>query len=145
MTPPHVILVDGTCIFCNRLVDRILRWDRRRRYGFAHLQGAWAEARLAAHGLTPNIDAIYLVADAGTDEERVLIDGAAGRVIWPSILWLAWPMRLVPLAFLNAFYRWFARRRFRFFGQREACIPPAPEHRDRFLDARPFTGASDSG
>ncbi len=144
-TPPRaIILVDGTCVFCNRLVERILRWDRRGRYGFAHLQGAWARRRLAAHGLVPDIDAIYLVADADTARERVLIDGAAGRVIWPSLLWLAWPMRLVPLALLNVFYRWFARRRYRLFGQADACIVPSPEHRGRFLD-EVFTTTAESG
>lgn len=143
-TPLHVILVDGTCVFCNGLVERMLRWDRRGRYGFAHLQSAWARHRLAAHGLAPDIEAIYLVADVDTDRERVLIDGAAGRVIWPSLLWLAWPMRLLPLALLDAFYRWFARRRYRLFGQADACIAPAAEHRERFVD-RGFTPAEDSG
>ncbi|MCB9656000.1 MAG: DUF393 domain-containing protein, partial [Sandaracinaceae bacterium] len=46
----RVILVDGTCLFCNRLVATLLRLDRRGRFHFAHLQGPRARALLAAHG-----------------------------------------------------------------------------------------------
>ncbi len=135
--PRHVILVDGTCIACNRLVAFILRHDGRGVFGFAHIQSERAQAWLARHGEEPDIDTIYLVADADTDAERLLLDGAAGRVIWPLLFWFAWPVRLVPVVLLNLWYRSFARVRYRLFGQADACIVPTEAERARFLaDAR---------
>jgi len=131
--PSRVILVDGTCVFCNRLVRSILRWDRRGVFHFAHLQGERARALLARHDLEPDIDLIYLVDDVGTARERVLIDGAAGRVIWPTLFWFLWPMRLTPAWLLNVWYALFARVRYRLFGQADSCITPDDDARARFL------------
>ncbi len=40
MSPPDgdrlVILVDGTCVFCNRLVARVMRMDKKKLFRFAH-------------------------------------------------------------------------------------------------------------
>jgi predicted DCC family thiol-disulfide oxidoreductase YuxK len=135
---PHgadVLLVDGTCIFCNRLVAFVLRHDRKERFYFSHLQGAVSRAALARHGRDPeDLDGVYLLARAGTAEEELLVDGQAGRVIWPSMFKAAAVMRWIPLPLLNLFYRWFARCRYRLFGQAAACIVPTPEARRRFLD-----------
>ena len=135
--PTRILLVDGTCIFCNRLVQRILRWDRRRQFHFAHLQGSYARALLRAHGQEPDIDVIYLVDGVGTERERVLLDGAAGRVIWPALFWFAWPVRLAPLFALNLWYRLFARVRYRLFGQSSVCIVRDALERSRFLEEEP--------
>ena len=132
--PQRVLLVDGTCVFCNRLVQRILRWDRRGQFHFAHLQSEYARGLLASHGQTPDIDGIYLVDGVGTERERVLIDGAAGRVIWPALFFFLWPMRLVPVFLLDVWYRLFARVRYRLFGQAEVCIVPGPSERARFVE-----------
>jgi predicted DCC family thiol-disulfide oxidoreductase YuxK len=129
-----LILVDGTCIFCNRLVGFILRHDKRGQYRFAHLQGKLAQALLARHGLTPDIDAVYLVSHYGEPGERVHLDGAAGRLIWPSLFWFAAIVRLMPLFLLNLQYRLFAKVRYRLFGQAESCVVPSAAQRERFLD-----------
>lgn len=128
-----LILVDGTCIFCNRLVAFIMRRDKRGQFRFAHLQGAIARDVLQRHGLRPDIDTIYAITDYSGMNERVHLDGAAGRRIWPRLFWFAWPIWLVPLFVLNLQYRLFAKYRYRLFGQAERCIVPTPEERLRFL------------
>jgi predicted DCC family thiol-disulfide oxidoreductase YuxK len=132
--PKAIILIDGTCIFCNRLVRTILHWDRKGHFHFAHIQGSFAAAVLARHAMQPDIDAIYLVDDAGTAAERVLVDGAASRVIWPRIFPIAAPIGLVPVPLLNVFYRGFARVRYKLFGQYPACAVPSAQERERFVD-----------
>jgi predicted DCC family thiol-disulfide oxidoreductase YuxK len=134
MTPRSIIFVDGTCIFCNRLVAFILRRDREGRFAFAHLQGELARTALARHGLTPDIDAIYLVQAHGSAQERVLIDGQAGREIWPYVLFLGFLIRWVPLPLLNLGYRGFARIRYKLFGQHDRCLVPTAEQRARFVE-----------
>ena len=128
-----LILVDGTCIFCTGLVRFILRHPRGSHFWFAHLQGETARAVLSRHALQPDIDTIYAVTDLRTDREQVWMDGEAGRRIWPQIYRGAWLLHYVPLPLLNVQYRWFARIRYRLFGQAAACIVPTPEQRARFL------------
>ena len=130
-----ILLIDGTCVFCNRLVAFILTRDRRGEFRFAHLQGPFARAALARHGARPgDLDGVYLLVDAGTPSERLLVDGAAGRAIWPRLFKVAIIVRWIPLVFLNFFYRIFARYRYRLFGKYDVCHVPSLEERGRFLD-----------
>lgn len=129
-----LILVDGTCIFCNRLVAFILRKDKQKVFRFAHLQGALARSVLQRHGLVPDIDVIYAISDYAGPNERVHLDGAAGRQIWPRLFWFGWLMYLVPLFLLNLQYLLLAKVRYRLFGQANVCIAPSVDERLRFLD-----------
>jgi predicted DCC family thiol-disulfide oxidoreductase YuxK len=132
-----VLLIDGTCLFCHRLVAWILRRDPRGVFRFAHLQGALGRAVLARHGIDPpDLDGVYVVVDPGTPGERLLVDGAAGRFIYPRILGTAGELvHLVPLPLLDLWYRAFARVRYRLFGQADACLVPTAADRARFLAA----------
>jgi predicted DCC family thiol-disulfide oxidoreductase YuxK len=46
---------------------------------------------------------------------------------WTQIFWL------VPRSWRDAGYNWVARNRYRWFGQKDACMIPTPELRNRFL------------
>ncbi len=129
-----VIFVDGTCVFCNRLVSFILARDREGFFYFAHLQSSFAKDARRRHGTDPDdLDGIYALVDAGLPSERLLVDGAAGRSIWPRLFRPAAALRWVPLPLLNWFYRLFAKVRFRLFGRYDACRVPTPEERARCL------------
>ena len=134
MTRANILLVDGTCIFCNRIVTFILRHDRKALFHFAHLQSSFGRATLERHGRDPNdVDRICLLVDEGTAHERLLVDGEAGRVIWPALFRGAVILRWVPLPILNVFYRVFARYRYRLFGKYDSCRVPSAEERERFI------------
>ena len=129
-----IILVDGLCIFCNRLVATIAKHDRAGRFLFVHIQSALGQAILTRNRHDPtDIDSVYLVTDAGTERERLHLDGAAGRLIWPALFRVAVLLRFVPLVLLNLQYRLFARVRYRLFGASTTCIVPSPELRARVL------------
>lgn len=130
----HVLLVDGHCVFCNRLVSFIVRRDKLGLFYFAPVQSNHGRELLARHGHDVNdIDTIYLVANAGTAQERLCLDGEAGREIWPRLFVLGYLTRLVPLALLNVQYRLFAAVRYRLFGRYESCYVPSAEERSRLL------------
>ena len=133
MSKHTLILVDGTCVFCTRLVSRVLRHPRGGDFRFAHLQSQLARALLARHGLHPDIDTIYAITDHGGASEHVWLDGEAGRRIWPRLYPLAVLLRFIPLPLLNLQYRLFARIRYRLFGQADRCIVPTEAERARFL------------
>jgi predicted DCC family thiol-disulfide oxidoreductase YuxK len=131
----HVILVDGECIFCNRFVALILRLDRDGVFHFAHIQRENARAILRRHGRDPDdVDPIYLVANAGTPEEKLLIDGEVAREIYPKLFAPLVLVRLVPLPLLNLNYKLFARFRYRLVGKYDHCYVPTLSERARYLE-----------
>lgn len=129
-----VIVFDGVCVLCSRWVDFILRHDRRGRFRLAAMQGAQGRALLAAHGLSADDPASFLLLQDGrghTDTDAII------RVLrefggpWPA---MAGMLRLVPGCCRDAAYRWIARHRYRLFGRRASCRLPDPAQAWRFLD-----------
>ncbi len=130
----NVVLVDGECVLCNRIVATLLRADTAGRFAFAHLQSDYARAVLARHGAKEgDVDGVYLLVAEGTPRERLLLDGLAGREIWLAVTPLALAMRLVPLPLLDAGYRFVSRIRYRVFGRAEGCVVPTASQRARFV------------
>jgi predicted DCC family thiol-disulfide oxidoreductase YuxK len=134
----HLLLFDGVCGLCNRLVHFVLRRDRRDRFRFAALQGNLAREVLARHQRDPaRLDTVYLVTDCGTPGERIhQRSRAVLRVLrelgggWRLFL----PLSILPTPVLDLGYRLVARVRYRVFGRYDTCPVPRPEHRARILD-----------
>src|SRR4051812_8267892 len=97
-----VVFIDGTCVFCNRLASFLLAHDREGVFYFAHLQSPFAREARVRHGCDPDdVDGIYALVDAGLPSERLCVDGAAGREIWPRLFPAAVVLRWVPLGVLD--------------------------------------------
>ena len=134
-----VLLFDGECGLCNRVVRWLLRIDRRGRLRFAPLQGPDAQAYLAAHGLpTRDFSTLVFVPDWERRERpdfRLRTDGvvAALRACGGAGAWLAALLAIVPAPCRDAGYRLVARWRFRIFGPWRQCPLPKPEWRARFF------------
>ena len=128
-----VLLFDGICNLCNRAVAFIVRRDPAGKVRFAPLQSNAGRALLQAHGLPENhIESLVLI-----DEGRAWLAGDAAlrvagylRAPWPGLRIL----RILPKPLRDAMYRWIARNRYRWFGQRVACMVPDASLKDRFLD-----------
>lgn len=128
-----VIVFDGVCALCNRWVRFLLRFDRRRRYHFAAMQGAQGAALLRAHGLDPHDPLSFLLVDAQgawTDTDAILRVLAGLGGVWR----LAGILKVLPRAWRDHAYRVLARNRYRWFGRHDACLLPTPEQATRFLD-----------
>src|SRR4029077_2192992 len=71
--PSHpILLYDGVCGLCNRLVQFSLKRDARRCLHFASLQSDFAARILKRHALDPrDLDTVYFVEDYGRPEERL--------------------------------------------------------------------------
>jgi predicted DCC family thiol-disulfide oxidoreductase YuxK len=122
-SPGPVLLFDGECGLCQRLVRVLLRLDRRGRLRFAPLQGLAAQGYLRRQGLpTANFDTLVFVPDWSRPEDpRYLLrtDGAiaALRLVGGvAARTLAELLRLLPSRVRDAGYRLVARWRFRIFG-----------------------------
>jgi predicted DCC family thiol-disulfide oxidoreductase YuxK len=136
--PVPVLLFDGECGLCRRVVGLLLRLDRRGRLRFAPLQGPAAQAFLGALGLpTQDFSSLLFVPDWARPERpdfRQRTDGviAALRTCGGGGRMLAAILAAFPVGMRDGGYRWVSRWRYRIFGPARPG-PIRPEWRDRFL------------
>lgn len=135
----HLLLYDGECGLCNRVTQFVLRYDGRRRYDFAALQSAEADAILERFGQARNaMDTFYVVANYRGAAPMLHAKSAAALFIATSLGWpwkTAGLVRVLPDTVLNRLYDFVARNRYSVFG-RQQCLIPRPEDRSRFIDLR---------
>jgi predicted DCC family thiol-disulfide oxidoreductase YuxK len=134
--PPRLVLYDGVCGFCNRLVQRLLAADPDGRLHFAPLQGTTATALRKRHPEIPDdINTIVYVETTDRDERVFLRSEAIFRIyaaLGVKSSLSSW-LRLLPRSCTDLGYRLFGHVRYRLFGKLDACSIPPPEQRDRFL------------
>lgn len=135
-----VLLFDGECGLCNRLVRGLLRLDRHGRLRYAPLQGPAAQSYLRAHGMpTADFDTIVFVPDWSRRDEpahRLRTDGviAALRAVGSRrARALAAVIALFPRGIRDGGYRVVGRWRYRIFGPWKQRPLRRPEWAARFL------------
>ena len=131
-----VLLYDGTCGFCNRSIQVVLRYDRRKTMRFAALQSRYAQAVLERHPELAGVDSLMLIERDAAGEEQVFIRSTAALRVAGYLggLWLLLQVfMLVPGRLRDYFYDQFARRRHKLFGRSDSCLLPTPEERARFI------------
>lgn len=134
-----IILYDGVCGLCNRLVQFLLKRDKQGRLRFASLQSDFAAKVLTRHGIDPkDLDTVQVVINYDRPDERILnrsdaILGASQELgnPWSTLATIA---RIIPRALRDVVYGFIAHNRYRVFGKYETCMLPDPNHKDRFLD-----------
>lgn len=138
-----LVLYDGVCGLCNRLVSFLLRHDRRDQFRFAPLQSELAQTLLRRYCLDSNdFDTVVVLADFGQPAERALTRSQAA--LWAvSQLGGIWKLfaiaKLAPLFLRERLYRFIAHRRYRVFGKYDQCPLPKAEDRHKFLSVPPVT------
>jgi predicted DCC family thiol-disulfide oxidoreductase YuxK len=134
-----IILYDGVCGLCNRLVQFILQHDRNGRLRFASLQSDFAARVLTRHGISnTDLDTFHVVLNYEQPDERVLSRSDAvlqvGRELGRQWKILALAAQILPRVVRDPIYRLIARYRYRVFGKYDTCMLPDPAQRSRFLD-----------
>jgi predicted DCC family thiol-disulfide oxidoreductase YuxK len=134
-----IILYDGVCGLCNRLVQFLLKHDKQGRLRFASLQSDFAAKVLQRHGINPkDLDTLHLIENYEQPGERVLQRSdailRAGRELGGFWSGLATAANVIPRALRDVVYRFVARNRYRVFGKYDTCMLPEPNQRSRFLD-----------
>ena len=134
-----IVLYDGVCGLCNRLVQFVLKNDRNDVFRFASLQSKLAEQILVRHRLrSESLETVYVVLDYGLAEERLLsrlnavvyvLQQLGGPLTYVSAL-----LRVLPAPVQNFLYGLVARNRYRVFGRYETCPLPQGDTRSKFLD-----------
>lgn len=134
----HLVLYDGVCGLCSRLLQFLLTHDRHGVFAFASLQSA--TGRAMAEGLggdLADLTSFYVLANYRTARRQALARSkaalfVAGQLGWP---WKAASIaRVLPGTVMDRAYDVVARNRYRVFGRFEQRLAPRPEFRGRFIE-----------
>ncbi|MFT3885188.1 MAG: DCC1-like thiol-disulfide oxidoreductase family protein [Flavobacteriales bacterium] len=131
--PAGTILFDGVCNLCNGFVQWVIARDSKVKFRFGALQSPVAQQLVAGQPVRPMDLGTVLYVRNG----KVLERSTAVLHILKDLggLWsLLYGFIIVPPFLRDAVYRWVARNRYKWFGQRESCMLPTPELRARFID-----------
>jgi predicted DCC family thiol-disulfide oxidoreductase YuxK len=127
-----IVIFDGECVFCNRWVDFLLRFDRHDVFRFAARQSECGASLLRHAGLPEKgVGSIILVERGALLQRSAAVLGILSLLGFPFSL--ATVFRLIPRAPTDVIYDWVARNRLKWFGRRAACRLPSEAERHRFL------------
>ncbi len=131
-TDKPILLFDGVCNLCNSSVQFIIRHDPKGIFRFAALQSDVGKQLLQQANMSPDSIHTVVLYESGTfythsDAPLRVVRHLRGA--WPLLYGLV----LIPRFIRDAIYRWIARHRYRWFGQRASCMIPTPDLRARFI------------
>ena len=137
LTGKTIVLYDGVCGLCNRLVQFLLRYDKHDRFRFAPLQSGFAASLLKKHGINAaDLDSVSVVAGFGLPKEKAFTKSdAVLRSAWElGGIWRVGEIgRVLPRSLRDWLYDRVARNRYRMFGRYETCRVPRAEQREKFI------------
>ncbi len=127
------LLFDGVCNLCDGFVQWVIRRDPEAIFRFTALQSEAGQALLHKHDLpTKELSTVILIhnnqlythSDVALEICKLL--GGFWQVFYV--------FKIVPPFIRNGIYNWVAKNRYRWFGEKDACMIPTPELKSRFLD-----------
>ncbi len=127
-----IILFDGVCNFCNSWVNFTIRHDDRNFFQFAPLQSESAIELLKTYGVhNEETDSVVVIENgkAYTYSTAALRIAKGLGGIWS----VAYVFTIVPKLVRDAVYKWIAKNRYKWFGEKDQCMIPTPEIKSRFL------------
>lgn len=127
-----VILFDGVCNFCNSSVNFIINHDKKDFFRFTPLQSEIGIKISEKYNLdSGNLKSVILV-----EKGRIYTKTTAALRIakqlsggWP----LLYAFIIVPAPIRDVVYNIIAKYRYKWWGERDACMIPTPEIRKKFL------------
>jgi len=127
-----VILFDGVCNFCNAIVNLIIRQDKKNVFLFCTLQSDPGKKLLQEYKIDWRAsDSFVFIENGKAWQESTAALKLYNRLPWywkwTQIFWI------VPKFIRDAVYRIIAKRRYRWFGKKKACMIPSPDVKEKFL------------
>jgi predicted DCC family thiol-disulfide oxidoreductase YuxK len=133
-----VLLYDGHCGLCNRVVRFCAKRDPARKMRYVPLQSEVGKELLARYGETPeSLESAAIFLEAMTRQERFFhhSDAVAWalRQLRAPWNWLGRLVRWTPRFLREAVYAFVGRVRYAIFGRYATCPVPGAEIRSRFV------------
>jgi predicted DCC family thiol-disulfide oxidoreductase YuxK len=126
----HLVVYDGVCMLCNRLIQHLLAKDKRQILTFSSFQGL--PDVLSKNGLQFPLEesiSYYRKGRWWQQSSAVLMiyRDVFGPGHWSQLAWI------FPRFFRDFIYRIIAKNRYRWFGKHAHCVLPTPAQKDRFI------------
>ena len=130
----QIILFDGVCNLCNRLVQWVIKRDKKDKFRFAPLESKIGQQLLQEHNLNSDeMDSIVLIqpfSGHSTKSTAVLKIGRAFGGIYHLLILF----QLFPVFLRNPIYDWVAKNRYKWYGKQDRCMIPTAEVKTKFLE-----------
>lgn len=127
-----IILYDGECAVCNRIVVILLRIDRHKQFLFCSLQSSQGQEKLRPFGIdSQKLESLVLIYN-----QKAYVKSKATIQIARL---LAWPWRIISILTIlptkrgDKIYDFIARNRYRIMGRQQQCTIMKPEWKQRIL------------
>ena len=131
MREERIILFDGVCNYCNKMVNLVIRRDKKDRFRFAALQSSTGSFIRHKHKIPDNVDSFIYI-----ENEKVYLYSTAALKVSMKLGGL-WPLMgaffIVPRFIRDSIYKWIASNRYVWFGKKDSCMVPTAEVRAKFL------------
>jgi len=129
--PSPILVYDGSCGFCNRSVQFILRHERRHDLSFVTRNSELGKGLRRTHGLE-SVESMLWIEGGRVFAESGAVMEAAGYLggWWRRLAVLS---SFCPSFILNGVYKFIAKNRRRLSSKASVCLVPSPEQRKRFL------------
>ena len=128
----HILLFDGVCNLCNRVVQFVIKRDTKATIKFASLQSDAGQVLLKKVGLpTDNFTSIVLI----INNNHYLKSTAGLRVLKElgGVWKLLYVFIFLPKPLRDFIYDLIAKNRYQMFGKRDVCMLPTDDLKQRFL------------
>jgi predicted DCC family thiol-disulfide oxidoreductase YuxK len=134
----HLLLYDGDCGMCSRVVRAVLALDRKGAFAFASLQSPFAARQLTRFGIEAGrMDTMVVIRHFREPDANALLKSAAALFVLSTFGWpwraAAAVLNLLPRSLADRGYDFVARHRRR-IPSADTCARLSPEQRRRFLD-----------
>lgn len=128
-----VIIFDGVCIFCNRTVNIILKYDKQAYFQFATSQSNAAINSMQQFSLGQKAIASVILIDKAQvyTKTDAVIQIAKKLSGWPSLFRF---LKFIPKPMRDFAYNLIANNRYTLFGKMASCSIPDASIRHRFLE-----------
>jgi predicted DCC family thiol-disulfide oxidoreductase YuxK len=126
----NIIVFDGVCNFCNRVVQIIIRHDPSAQIHFTAQQTEAGEKLLHQYSIKESISSVvFITKGAVYYQSDAVIEIAKLLTGWPTVFKYT---IIVPRFFRNYIYQLIAANRYRLFGKLDQCMVPKEEDKKRF-------------
>jgi len=126
----HVVVYDGVCMLCNRMVQYLLRNDQQQLLTFSTFQGL--PDVISKNGLQFPLEESISYYRKGmwwqqSSAVLMIYKDVFGPWHWSQLAWV------FPCFLRDFIYRIVAKNRYRWFGKHAQCVLPTPAQQDRFI------------
>jgi predicted DCC family thiol-disulfide oxidoreductase YuxK len=127
----NIIVFDGVCNFCNRIVQIIIRHDPSAQIHFAAQQSEAGEKLLHQYSIQESTSSVVFITKGVVYyQSDAVIEIAKLLKGWPSLFKYS---IIVPRFLRNTIYKLIAANRYAIFGKQLQCMVPKEEDKKRFV------------